>query len=88
MRLPRCKRGQREPRRPLGLSYQGHRVAGLVAECLADGGFEAHDEVGATGVVGTLRRGDGPCCHEPTGCAVGPRGNRTVLCQRYYHRGL
>jgi hippurate hydrolase len=42
------------------LSHQEHRTAGLVAERLSGSSFEVHDEVGATGVVGILRNGDGP----------------------------
>jgi len=42
------------------LSHQETRTAGLVADRLRNGGFEVHDGVGGTGVVGILRNGDGP----------------------------
>jgi hippurate hydrolase len=42
------------------LSHQETRTAGLVAERLRGAGFEVHEKVGGTGVVGVLRNGDGP----------------------------
>lgn len=42
------------------LSFQEHRTAGLVRDRLAELGFEVHDGVGGTGVVGILRNGEGP----------------------------
>lgn len=42
------------------LSHQEHRTAELVAERLGGFGFEVHDGIGGTGVVGLLRNGDGP----------------------------
>src|SRR3954465_14719245 len=42
------------------LSHQEQRTAGLVADRLRDAGFEVHERVGGTGVVGVLRNGDGP----------------------------
>ena len=42
------------------LSHQEHRTAGLVADRLRGAGFEVHEQVGGTGVVGILRNGDGP----------------------------
>jgi amidohydrolase len=42
------------------LSHQEHRTAGLAAERLRGSGFEVHEGVGGTGVVGVLRNGDGP----------------------------
>jgi amidohydrolase len=42
------------------LSHQETRTAGLVAGRLRDSGFEVHEQVGGTGVVGVLRNGDGP----------------------------
>ena len=42
------------------LSHQEHRTAGNVADRLRDAGFEVHEGVGGTGVVGVLRNGDGP----------------------------
>src|SRR5690349_1012523 len=42
------------------LSHQEHRTAGLVAGRLRTAGFEVHEGVGGTGVVGVLRNGDGP----------------------------
>src|SRR3954447_27057164 len=42
------------------LSHQEQRTAALVAARLRDAGFEVHDGVGGTGVVGILRNGDGP----------------------------
>jgi amidohydrolase len=41
------------------LSHQEVRTAGLVAERLRGAGFEVHERVGGTGVVGVLRNGDG-----------------------------
>jgi len=41
------------------LSHQEERTAGLVAERLRSAGFEVHERVGGTGVVGVLRNGDG-----------------------------
>ncbi len=42
------------------LSNQERRTAGRVAERLRSAGYEVHEGVGGTGVVGVLRRGDGP----------------------------
>lgn len=43
------------------LSLREHRTAGRMAELLREAGLEVHEQVGmATGVVGVLRRGDGP----------------------------
>ena len=42
------------------LSHQEVRTAGLVAGRLRGAGFEVHEAVGGTGVVGVLRNGDGP----------------------------
>jgi amidohydrolase len=42
------------------LSHQEHRTAGLVAARLRNAGFEVHEGVGGTGVVGLLRNGEGP----------------------------
>jgi amidohydrolase len=42
------------------LSHQEHRTAAAVADRLRGDGFEVHDGLGGTGVVGILRRGDGP----------------------------
>jgi len=42
------------------LSHQEHRTAGLVADRLRGAGFEVHERVGGTGVVGVLSHGDGP----------------------------
>src|SRR5690348_6335108 len=42
------------------LSHQEQRTAGLVADRLRGAGFEVHEGVGGTGVVGVLRNGDGP----------------------------
>jgi amidohydrolase len=41
------------------LSHQETRTAALVAGRLRDAGFEVHEGVGGTGVVGVLRNGDG-----------------------------
>ena len=41
------------------LSGQEQRTAGLVADRLRGAGFEVHERVGGTGVVGVLRHGDG-----------------------------
>jgi amidohydrolase len=42
------------------LSHQEHRTADRVAERLRAGGYEVHEGVGGTGVVGVLRNGAGP----------------------------
>ncbi len=42
------------------LSHQEHRTAGLVADRLSHDGFDVHEGIGGTGVVGILRNGDGP----------------------------
>src|SRR4051812_34228466 len=41
------------------LSHQETRTAALVADRLRNAGFEVHERVGGTGVVGILRNGDG-----------------------------
>src|SRR4051812_18944937 len=41
------------------LSHQETRTASLVADRLRSAGFEVHERVGGTGVVGLLRNGDG-----------------------------
>ena len=42
------------------LAFEEHRTSRLVATRLAELGLEVHTGLGGTGVVGTLRRGDGP----------------------------
>ncbi|WP_318240875.1 amidohydrolase [Janibacter melonis] len=42
------------------LSHEEHRTAGLVAQRLRADGFEVHEGVGGTGVVGVLAHGEGP----------------------------
>jgi amidohydrolase len=42
------------------LSHQERRTARLVVERLKRAGYQVHESVGGTGVVGVLRRGDGP----------------------------
>lgn len=42
------------------LSHQEQRTAALVADRLRGAGFEVHEKVGGTGVVGVLRNGNGP----------------------------
>ncbi|WP_163849519.1 amidohydrolase [Pseudooceanicola aestuarii] len=42
------------------LGFQEHRTAGLVADRLRAAGWEVTEGIGGTGVVGRLRRGDGP----------------------------
>src|SRR3954453_17245198 len=42
------------------LSHHENRTAGLVADRLRGAGYEGHERVGGTGVVGVLRNGDGP----------------------------
>ena len=42
------------------LPHQEHRTAGNVASRLRETGFEVHEGIGGTGVVGILRNGDGP----------------------------
>ena len=50
----------REVHRHPELSHQEHRTAALVADRLRAAGYEVHEQVGGTGVVGVLRNGDGP----------------------------
>lgn len=42
------------------LSHEEHRTAGLVAQRLRADGFEVHEGVDGTGVVGVLGHGEGP----------------------------
>src|SRR5690606_10419073 len=42
------------------LSFQETRTAGIAAGHLRDLGFEVHEQIGVTGVVGILRNGEGP----------------------------
>ena len=42
------------------LPHEEHRTASLVAERLRSQGYDVHEQVGGTGVVGVLRNGDGP----------------------------
>jgi hippurate hydrolase len=42
------------------LSHQERRTAALVADRLRGAGFEVHEGIGGTGVVGVLRNGEGP----------------------------
>lgn len=42
------------------LSFQEHRTAARLAERLKAAGFETAEGIGATGVAGVLRNGDGP----------------------------
>jgi amidohydrolase len=42
------------------LSHQEQRTAGRVADRLRNCGYEVHEGVGGTGVVGVLRNGEGP----------------------------
>jgi amidohydrolase len=42
------------------LSHQEQRTAGLVADRLRGAGYQVHEGIGGTGVVGVLRNGDGP----------------------------
>lgn len=42
------------------LPHQEHRTAANVAERLRGAGYEVHESVGGTGVVGILRNGEGP----------------------------
>src|SRR4051794_5101788 len=42
------------------LSHREERTAGVVADRLRQAGFEVHEGVGGTGVVGVLRNGHGP----------------------------
>ena len=41
-------------------SHQEHRTAELIADRLRRAGYEVHEGVGGTGVVGLLRNGEGP----------------------------
>ena len=49
---------RREIHRFPELAFEEHRTSALVAEKLAQWGYEVHRGLGGTGVVGTLRRGD------------------------------
>ncbi|WP_249933026.1 M20/M25/M40 family metallo-hydrolase [Blastococcus sp. CCUG 61487] len=42
------------------LPHQEHRTAALVAERLRSAGYQVHEGVGGTGVVGVLANGEGP----------------------------
>jgi hippurate hydrolase len=42
------------------LGFEEHRTSGIVAEKLAAWGIDVHLGIGGTGVVGVLRRGNGP----------------------------
>ncbi|HEU4572451.1 MAG TPA: hypothetical protein VFR93_07170, partial [Candidatus Limnocylindrales bacterium] len=42
------------------LPNQEVETAGAAAAALREAGFEVHEKVGTTGVVGILRNGDGP----------------------------
>jgi len=42
------------------LSFQEHRTAGLVRDRLVELGYEVHEGIGGTGVVGVLSNGAGP----------------------------
>ncbi len=42
------------------LAYAERRTAGIAADALRRVGYEVHSGIGGTGVVGVLRRGDGP----------------------------
>ncbi|MEZ0341885.1 amidohydrolase [Mycobacterium sp. pV006] len=42
------------------LSHQEHRTAGIVAKTLTEAGYQVHEGVGGTGVVGILDNGAGP----------------------------
>jgi amidohydrolase len=42
------------------LSHQERRTSSTVADRLRSAGYEVHENVGGTGVVGVLRNGDGP----------------------------
>ena len=42
------------------LAHEELRTAAAAAEALREAGYEVHDKVGTTGVVGILRNGDGP----------------------------
>src|ERR1700733_11456983 len=42
------------------LSYEEHHTAATVAERLRSFGYDVHDNIGGTGVVGILHNGEGP----------------------------
>jgi hippurate hydrolase len=58
--LPRLEDLYRDVHAHPELSMQEHRTAGLAAERLEAAGFDVTRGIGATGVVGVLRNGDGP----------------------------
>ncbi|HEY3995434.1 MAG TPA: amidohydrolase [Mycobacterium sp.] len=63
-RLPEIRAWQEDLYRDLHqhpeLSHQEHRTADLVVGRLRACGYEVHDRIGGTGVVGVLRNGSGP----------------------------
>ncbi len=64
--LPRVRDGQEQFYRDLHrhpeLSHQEVDTARKVADRLRGWGYETHDGVGGTGVVGVLANGPGPLC--------------------------
>lgn len=58
--LPRLQDLYRDLHSHPELSFAEHRTAGIAATWLRDQGFAVTEGVGATGVTGVLRRGEGP----------------------------
>jgi hippurate hydrolase len=58
--LPEMAGWRHEIHRNPGLCYEEFHTSDLVAAKLAEWGIEVHRDIAGTGVVGVLRRGDGP----------------------------
>ena len=63
-RLPKVRSWQEDLYRDIHqhpeLSHQEHRTADLVVDRLRGWGYQLHDRIGGTGVIGVLRNGSGP----------------------------
>ena len=71
------------------LSHQEYETARKVAARLRDWGYDVHDRIGGTGVIGVLRNGPGPTVllRADMDALAGERGHRTRLRQhRANHR--
>lgn len=63
------------------LSHQEGRTAAQVNDRLGQVGFEVHQGVGGTGVVGMLGNGDGPVVLLRADMDAGARGDQAAVCQ-------
>jgi amidohydrolase len=63
-RLPKVRSWQEDLYRDIHqhpeLSHQEHRTADLVVDRLRGSGYEVHNRIGGTGVIGIMRNGSGP----------------------------